>query len=768
VTLGGESDLGFTHSDGRLSIDLGSPRRAGEDLTVIIDYAGSPKRGLYFIKPDEGYPHKRVEAWTQGEDEDSRFWFPCYDFPNDMATSEMHVTVRAPNTVIAVGELTGVDANGDGTRTYHWRQAVPHAAYLTSVVAGQYAELRDEWDGIPLTYHVPPGKEEDGRAAFRNTPEMMRLFSEKTGVRYPYAKYAQAVVQDFIFGGMENVSATTMTDAILLDERARVDQDYDYLVAHELAHQWFGDLLTCRDWSHGWLNEGFATFFELVWQEHHNGLDWYRITLQQETDLYLREASGHYRRPIVCNTYNAPMDLFDRHLYEKGGIVLNMMRRELGDDLFWKAVRRYVITHRSTNVVTADLQKAVEAATGRNLDWFFDQWVYGAGHPDLKADYSWDEEHKTAKVSLKQTQEGDNVAKAFRLPLTIDFTPAEGGDRQAFRVEMTEREQTFYFPLSGRPKLARIDPGMHVLKSMDFTRPAEMMREQLANDDDILGRIDAARALGKKGDADAIKALGAALRGDAFWAVQAEAAKALGTIKASAAMEELLASMSIPEGRARRAVMSALGEFRDERAAEALERVILDGDPSYYVEANATAAIGKTRSPRALAAIRRALEKDSQNEVIRVQAMSGLAETRDMAALPVVMEWMDYGRPQQVRPAAAAAMGKMAEFAGDAQKSDIVDRLVELLDDPWYRSQIAAIDALKEVRDSKALSHLDRVANRELDGRVVRMAREAAKAIREGRDKGDELKKLREQFDKLSEENRSLRDRLDRMEARGP
>jgi aminopeptidase N len=765
ASLGDGRDLSYSLSDGRLRIDLDRPRNAGEQVSVVVEFAGSPRRGLYFIRPDEGYPEKRYEAWTQGEDEDSRHWFPCYDAPNEMATSEMHVTVPQPYRVIAIGELTGIDENPDGSRTFHWRQDVPHVTYLTSVVAGEYSELRDEWDGIPITYYVPVGREEDGREAFENTPEMMRLFSEKTGVRYPYAKYAQVVVQDFIFGGMENISATTVTDAVLYDPRARLDQEADYLVAHELAHQWFGDLLTCRDWAHGWLNEGFATFFELVWHEHYHGVDWYRYALLQEIDGYLQEASANYRRPIVTNVYNAPIDLFDRHLYEKGGVVLNMLRAELGDDLFWKAVRRYVITHRSTNVTTPDLQRAIEAATGRNLDWFFDQWVYGAGHPELKAEYSWDDEHKTAKLSFKQTQEGDDVAKVFRLPLSIDFTP-ESGERQAFRVEMNEREQAFYFALAAKPKMVRIDPGCRILKSLDFQRPAEMLREQLANDDDVLGRVDAARGLGKKGDAAAIRALGKALREDPFWGVQAEAAKALGSIRSSQAMEELLASVAIPQPRARRAVMSALGEFRDERAAEALARVIDDGDASYYVEANAAAAIGKTRSPRAFAALERSLAKDSQNEVIRSSAIAGFAELRDARALPIVMEWTRYGRPQPVRGAAAAALGKFAEFVSESQKSDIVDRLIELLSDSWYRVQSSAIESLKQVRDPKAVPHLERAAQRELDGRIVRLARDAVQKIRQGQDKGEELKKLRDEVDKLVDENRALRDRLDRLEAR--
>jgi aminopeptidase N len=756
--------LAHSLSEGRLRIELDRERQADEETTVVVAFSGNPRRGLYFIHPDEAYPNKRLEAWTQGQDEDSRHWFPCYDYPNEMATSEMHVTVRRPFTVIAIGALTGVDEH-EQTRTFHWRQDLPHVTYLTSVCAGEYAEIREEWDEIPITYHVPPDREADAREVFKGTPEMMRLFSEKTGVRYPYAKYAQVVVQDFIFGGMENVSATTLTDVVLYDSRARLDQDADYLIAHELAHQWFGDLLTCRDWSHGWLNEGFATFFELLWREHHRGLDEYRYTLLSEVDNYLREAGEHYRRPIVTNVYNSPIDLFDRHLYEKGGIVLDMLRAELGEVLFWKAIRRYAITNRSTNVVTADLQKAIEAATGRNLDWFFDQWVYGAGHPQLKAEYAWDEERKQAKVSFKQTQEGDQVAKAFRLPLSVDFT-SETGERQAFRAVMDEREQAFYFSLPSKPKLVRIDPGMRLLKALEFERSGEMLREQLASDDDVLGRIDAARTLGKKGDPEAIRALGRAVREDRFWAVQAEAAKALGAVRSNAAMEELLASAGVAHPKARRAVMSALGEFREDRAAEALERVIDQGDESYYVEAAAAAAIGKTRSSRALAALERALEKDSMNDVIRANAFSGFGELRDLRAIPLAMEWTAYGRPQPVRGAAANALVKLSEVAPESQKSEIVDHLIGLLDDPWIRLQQTVIPALEGLKDERVLPHLDRLSRSALDGRIVRLAREASMKIRQGKDKGEELKKLREEVDKLVDENRTLRDRLDRLESR--
>jgi aminopeptidase N len=762
VSAGGAA-LEHSLSDGRLRIALGRSLSADEEESVTVAFSGSPRRGLYFIAPDEAYPEKRLEAWTQGEDEDSRHWFPCYDYPNEMATSEMHVTVREPFIAIANGEQRGVDAGPTpGARTFHFFQAQPHVAYLTSVVAGEFSEIREDWNGIPLLFYLPPGREEDGRELFKNTAAMMDLFSEVTRLPYPYAKYAQVVVQDFIFGGMENVTATTLTENALYDARARLDADAEYLVAHELAHQWFGDLLTTRDWSHAWLNEGFATFFELVWAEHNLGRDEYLYNLRGEFDNYIGE-SGRYQRPIVTNVYNTPIDLFDRHLYEKGGIVLNMLRSYLGDDLFWKAIRHYVEARRGHNVVTMDLQRAFEDATGRNLDWFFDQWVYGAGHPTLTGSYAWDDKTSTAKLSLKQTQNGDKIAEVFRLPLDVDFV-LEDGSTHSVRVEMTEREQTFYVPLASKPRFLRVD--VQVLKTLELEQPPEMLRAALAEDENGLGRIEAARALGKKGDKDAIAALGKAVREDGFWAVQAEAAKALGTIRSNAAMDELLASASVEHPKARRAVFRALGEFREERAADALLKVVNEGDASYYAEAFATAALGKTRSPRAFEALTRSLTKESQNDVIRASAFQGFGDLRDERGVDVLIEWSKYGRPANSRGTAANMLGHLGEVVPEHRKDDIVDHLITLIDDPWFRTSMSAIDGLSTLKASKALPHLQRAADTALDGRTVRTARLAVKAIREGADKGDEVKKLREEVDKLVDENRTLKDRLDKLEAK--
>jgi aminopeptidase N len=770
VTLDGNA-APFTYDGARLCIDLGSPRKAGEELTTSVAYAASPRRGLYFVGPDEGYPDKPLQVWSQGQDEDSRHWYPCVDFPNEMATSELLVTVPSPMMAVGNGELAGV-SEVDGRRTYHWRQSTPHVAYLLSVACADFAEIEERVDGVPLTYYVQKGREDEARRALGRTGEMVRLFNELTGIPYPYAKYAQVCVADFIFGGMENVSATTLTDTVLYDEKAAPDFEpfADGLVAHELAHQWFGDLLTCRDWAHGWLNEGFATYFDALWSEHHFGIDDFRYDMRQNAEIYMRDDASRYRRPIVDNTYNEPIDLFDRQFYEKGACVLHMLRYVLGDELFWKAIRHYAGKHRGGNVTTPDLQRAIEEATGRNLDAFFDQWVYGAGHPALTVAYEYDDKAKQAKLSVKQTQSTEHrTAEVFRTPLDVDFA-WEGGN-QSFRVELTEREQSFYFPLPEKPKMVRFDPGGWLLKSVDFKRTPDLLTYQLDHDDDVLGRIDAAKALAKLGGKDAVEALKKAVLGDAFWAVQSEAAKALGSMGSDAAMRALLECTGVEHPRARRGVFAGLAEFRDDApanrgaaAAAALEHIVRDGDASYYAEAEATAAIGKTRSGRAFDALQTQLEKDSHNNVIRARTFEGLGELRDERALPLAIEWSRYGRPMQARMAATACLGKLGAYI--ERKDPVRDRLVELLDDPDLRVRLAAVGALQELADDRAVPALQRLADRDLDGRVVRRCREVVARLREGRDKGEEVKKLREELDKLREESKTLKDRLEKLEAK--
>ncbi len=755
----------FDYSDPVLRVDV--PRmKAGATTDIAISYSAKPRRGLWFTAPDAAYPKKPLQAWSQGQDEDSRHWYPCIDFPNHQQTTEVIVTVPAKMISIGNGELKSVKTLADGRRKYHWYCSTPHVTYLLSQCVGDFAEIEHDWKGVKVQYYGPKGRNADLERTLQRTPQMLEILSDATGLKYPYSRYAQTFVADFIFGGMENITATTLTDTSLLDKRAWIDADADGLLAHELAHQWFGDLLTCREWSHAWLNEGFATYFEALFTEKAKGIDEFRYELYQNAQIYMGEDSARYRRPIVHNVYFEPIDLFDRHLYEKGSLVLHMIRTVLGDDLWRKAIHYYVANHRNTNVTTPDLQRSIERATGRNIDWLFDEFVFKGGHPSFKLAFEYDDASKQAKLNVTQTQD-EKDSSVFRLPVTIDFTV--DGKVHAFNVEVREKAHNFFFTLPGKPQLVRFDPGHNFLKTVDFKRGKDMLVYQLKNDDDAVGRIDAAKELSKLGTQEAVDALKEAILKDKFWGVQSEAARALGAMRSEIARDALLACVSVKQPKARRGVIAGLGQFRhDDKVAAVLEGILRKGDASYYAEANAAQSLGQTRTAKAFDVLSKvAMKKESQNDVIRSQALVGLADLKDERVLPIALEWTKLGKSNPVRGTATAILGRLGQLS-DKAKSDAYDRLVELLSDDWLRVRLNAIGALAELKDTKAIGELSRVRDRELDGRVIRTAREAIRRLQEGADKGEEIKKLREELEKIQEESRGLRDRLDKIEAAAP
>ena len=538
VTLAsGKTALDFWHEGERLLVRLDRAYEHGQEFDVVIHYSARPRSGLHFIGPDQGNPDRPVQAWTQGQPEFNHFWFPCHDFPNDRATTSLTVTVPARFMTMSNGRLEGVDDDKRaGTKTYRWRHDVPHPAYLVTLVAGEFVELPDHWRKVPVNYYVRAGREADGHTMFDKTPAMIEFYSTHFGVDYPYEKYAQ-IVPELFTGAMENTSATTHSFRLLPDKRASLDYKPDPVVAHELVHQWFGDLLTCRDWGHIWLNETFATYFEMAWMQHDEGEDEYRVEVRNNLKAYLA-ADARGRRPIVYNVYRKDgQELFDRHVYQKGSTVLHLLRFLLGEEPFWRAIQLYAQRNQGREVITADLERAIEEATGRSMARFFEEWVYGAGHPELKVSYAWDEEHHLARVGVSQKQARDGNGTVFHAPVEIAFAiPASdketGHDAkvktESFRVQLEDAEQTFYFPLARRPLMVHFDPAARVPKTLEFERPADLLRFQLRRDDDVLGRIEAAEALGKLGDPQSIDTLAQALLDEPFWAVRGAIAAALG------------------------------------------------------------------------------------------------------------------------------------------------------------------------------------------------------------------------------------------------
>jgi len=751
----------FSYDGEVLRVDLGDGRKRGTDLAVAITFSAAPRIGMYFIAPDEGYPNKPVQVWTQCQDEDTRYWLPCFDHPSEKQTSELIVTVPGTWYALSNGRLLEDKANRDGTRRFHWHQDRPHSTYLFTLAAGEFRRIDATANGLTIDYFVEEKDYEDGQRTFANTPAMVALFERLFDAKYPWSKYSQVVVRDFVFGGMENTSATTMTENILFDRKAARDHTSDPLISHELAHQWFGDLMTCRDWSHGWLNESFATYLEMLWDEHHQGIDHYRWGQIENTELYLGE---RYRRPIVTNVFNEPIDLFDRHLYEKGSVVLAMLRSLLGDDQFFRSMQRYVRENQERSVITQDLAAAVEAETGRNLDWFFDQWVYKPGHPKLRVSWSYDDTNRLATVSVKQTQSTSDGTPVFRMPVTIDFR--KGRSRpQSFRVEITGPEHTFAFPVAQKPDLCRFDPYSGILKEIEFDKSVGELRLQLRDDDDIGGRRFAAEQLGKKGGAEAIAALEAAVMGDKFWACQAAAAKALGEAKTPPARDALLRCLAVRNLRAKRAVVAALGELKGDQSVFDALAPIAKRDQSWFVEAEACRSIGKLRLGASLGVLKANIDRPSFRQVVRVGCIDGLVELRSEEGLGELSRVAKYGEPFQGRPPAVGALARLGLYF-PGRKKLLGEEIASYLDDPDFRVRIAAANALKTLKDESQVPALERMAARELDGRGVRMARENALALRRGGGTEDEIHKLRDEFEKVRDENARLRERLTVLEAR--
>jgi len=726
--------------------------------SIRVRYRATPRRGLYFLAPDEHVRDRPNQVWSQCQDEDGRHVFPCFDKPHHKQAFTARVTAPKGWFVLSNGVKQSTEEE-EGRGVFRYHMADPTPAYLFSIVAGEFARIDAEADGVKLHYFVPKGREADGLRTFRRTPEMVKRFGELTGVPYPWKSYSQIVVSDFIFGGMENTTVTTMYEHILLDERATIDVTADDLVSHELAHHWFGDLVTCRDWSHAWLNEGFATYMEQIDKEGYLGLDEYENGVRGDLATYISEAQGRYRRPIVCQDYESPIDIFDRHLYEKGACVLHLLRRELGDAAFWSGVSTYLKRHAKGLVETRDLMRALEESSGKSLERFFEQWVYRAGHPDfeVKVDHS----DKLLTVTVKQThvaqnaKEDPNAAQPYCVDLDLDLVFADGTRRRETR-RVDQASATFAIHVPSRPKFVVVDPSLRILGDVKVECPRDMLHAQLANAPTARGRLLAASLLGKFDDPATTRVLAATLANEnEFWAVRAEAAGTLGKIRSDEALDALVSHTQVAHAKVRRAVAAALGQFRSPKAAEALKPLALK-DASYLVEAEAARALGQTRQAIAFDVLIDILDRPSWSDIVRAGAIDGLAALRDERAQPHVLARTRYGIPTRGRRAAIVALPKLST------DRKVREALEDLLDqaDPYLKVDV--VRALLEVGDVKSRGALAKQLERELDGRVRRRIREVLRDL--GAAGKKETERLREELDSLRGEHASLKARLSKVE----
>ncbi|NEO85382.1 MAG: M1 family metallopeptidase [Spirulina sp. SIO3F2] len=771
----------FDYDGETLQIQLLQPTSMTPFMVVIHYTVEHPQRGLYFVGPDEAYPNKPTQIWTQGEDEDSRYWFPCFDYPGQLATSEIRVRVPQPLIAISNGELITTEVSGT-ERIFHWRQSHIHPTYLMTLAVGDFAEITDEWHGLPVSYYVGKGQEQAARLSMGKTPRMMTFLSQKYGRPYAYPKYAQVCVADFIFGGMENTSTTLLTDRCLLDERAAIDNARtESLVVHELAHQWFGDLVVIKHWSHAWIKEGAASYSEVLWTEHEYGSEAGAYYMLQEARSYLNEDRSRYRRPMVTNVYREAIELYDRHIYEKGACVYHMIRGILGDTLYDKAIHQFVNDHAHKTVETVDLLRSIDKATGRNLAFLFDQYVFRGGHPDFKVSYSWDSDNKLAKVTVKQTQAKPEATgrdrHLFDLTVPLGFGDVQEGKPciQDVHVRLNQPEQTFYFPLAKKPQFFSFDRGNFFLKTVQLDYPVTELKNQLRYDPDPIARIYAAIALGKKGNSAALKALEDALVSDRFWGVRVEVAKQLGKLKLDPALAALKRGLRDERAEVRRAVLNSLGKSKTEAAYTAIFTVAEQGDASYYTEAAALRNLGrlvtgrlKAKEPEVLELYAQVLEeREGWNEVIRGGVMAGLGQLKTSAqSVEMILNYTQLGVPQPLRLAAIRALGSVSTGQTPDQVELIAQELEAIAGESFFLTQVAATNALGQMQTPVAIEILNNLADQTPDGRVRRLAEEAVKRVQKNLGSDKTLKQLREELEQLKQDNQELKSRLLKLEAK--
>jgi aminopeptidase N len=630
--------LKYTYEDSlSINIHLDKVYNGGENYTVYIDYTSKPNllhtkgsaaindaKGLYFINPDSTEKGKPVQIWTQGETESSSAWFPTIDKPDQKTTDEIIMTVPAKYVTLSNGRLLSQKLNGDGTRTDDWKMELPHAPYLFMMAVGDFKIYHDHWRNKEVNYYLEPKYAPYAKQIFGMTPELIEFYSKTLNYDFAWNKYSQIVVRDYVSGAMENTTATLHGEYVQETPRELLDANYDdgrSTIAHELFHQWFGDLVTCESWSNLTVNESFADFSEMLWAEHKYGKD--------EGDAHSYVALQNYLLTPDANTknlvrfhYDDKEDVFDVVTYQKGGRILNMLRNYLGDACFFKGLNIYLKANAFGNGEAQQLRLAEEEASGLDLNWFFNQWYYGAGHPILDINYKWDDAAKTETVYLKQNQDG----QTFKLPFAVDIYA--GGKKERHKVWMNDKADTLTFQVASKPDLVNVDGDKVLLCAKTDNKSLEEYEFQYANAPLYLDRFEAINAVAaKQSDKGAQKVLIAALK-DKYYGLRIKAINALHMNDddvRNAALPVLTSLAQTDDNtRVRAAAITVLGKLKASGNMDIFKQALTS--QSYAVQGAALAAIGQLDPQQALP-LAKGFEKDNEgaltNAIVSVYSTAG-------------------------------------------------------------------------------------------------------------------------------------------------
>lgn len=690
VKAGKNIPLKYSYDSMFLSIQLDRTYKKDENYVVYIDYTAKPDefksegsaaitdaKGMYFINPKGEDKTKPTQIWTQGETEASSVWIPTIDKTNQKTTQEFSLTVPAKYVTLSNGKLTAQKKNTDGTRTDTWVMELPHAPYLFFIGVGDFAVVKDSYKGKEVNYYVEKSYEKVARKIFGNTPEMMKFFSEKvTGVEYPWVKYSQIVGRDYVSGAMENTTATLHQESAQQNARELVDaNNWEGTIAHELFHQWFGDYVTAESWSNLTVNESFADYSQYLWQEYKYGADEAGFENYSEMQSYLGSAESR-TKDLVRFFYRDKEDMFDLVSYQKGGRILHMLRKFVGDDAFFKSLNKYLTTNKFGNGSAHKLRLAFEEVTGRDLNWFFNQWYFGSGHPKLEFSSSYDAPTQTAHVYIKQTQTGD---KLFKLPIPVDIY--HGSNKKRYTVWAENKADTFSFPVSSKPDLINIDADKATLAEKKDSKTLAEYIHQFTYGPQYLDRREALDFAAKNISDPAAYNLVVKGLNDPSHRIRMRAINSLASAKTDAATISKLESIAKTDPRTvtRAVAIDALAKLKNESYKEFFTKATRDS--SYSVAGAALEALGQLDGKEAYA-IANSLAKEENKGRLLMAITNVIIKYGDESAFDFVTGKFD---EMPLSQAKFSAINPLVEFLGKvtdlAKFKKGVDMIVKFRDE---------------------------------------------------------------------------------------
>lgn len=733
ISLTPNYEFTFDYDSAEIKIHFSKPPKPADSLFLAIKYRTDPLFGIFFIRADSSSSLIRpAHIYSDSEPEDARYWYPCFDRPFDKATSELIVTVRDDFSVLSNGRLIQTsDDKLTHTRTYHWSHEKIHATYLVSFTAGPYELMQEQFQKVPLDYYYYPGYQLEAKRLYQNTLEMVAAYTRLFGTPYPWDKYAQVWVADFKALGMENTSITFISDKILESVRRFETVNYEALVAHELAHQWFGNLVTCQDWAHLWINEGFATYAEFLWFETSHGLDAARYHLLQDLKTYLQAVDSRYDQTIVTETYTDPWEMFNVFSYHKAALCLHSLRFIIGEQDFFLTLQQFLKTFAFANANTDDFQNIVEAVTHTNYDWFFQQWFNNKGLPHFEVKTLWNQEEKKLQLNVTQIQSIDSVG-LFKTPVAIEITTPDSVFH--FREWLSHEQEEFTWHLPAVPQMIRFDKGGWLLKKMTFTKTTDELIFQLLHDDDLTGRFRALEALIKMPvDSNITTTVVTALNKDSFWAIRKKAAAYLENKTEIPVITALRAGFKDQHPEVRKVCIESFpkNRYNQPDLIKSLEHTLLTDSVPPVLEA-ALKALAFTIDSLAFPVLKTFLDENHAPRLVEA-ALIAMSHLDDDRAISVGLKYAQNSNHSRIRYLAFRILGN-----SKVKDSRVENVLIQALSDPTPGIVSRAITLLGELGYQNALIALKKIEKHSADNNRRKRARDAIEKIRSNRSTGEQ------------------------------